>query len=67
VGRADSQHLQVTDDHFAKAAQNPAQHLHELQGTESQSEKPVMKKAPAMQELAGDCESVQNPRVLCHC
>ncbi len=63
---AKDSYLQVTDDHFRQAAQNPAQHLHESPRTESQSEKPDMKKAPAMQELAGDCDLVQNPRVLCH-
>ena len=31
--------------------------------TESQSEKSDMKKAPAMLELAGDCDLVQNPLV----
>jgi len=58
---AKDSYLQVTDDHFAKAAQNPAQHLHESPRTESQSENPDMKNAPAMQELARDCELVQTP------
>ena len=60
---AKDSYLQVTDDHFAKAAQNPAQHLHESPRTESQREKPDMKKAPAIQELAVDCDLVQNPLV----
>ncbi len=60
---AKDSYLQVTDDHFAKAAQNPAQHLHESPRTESQSEKSDMKKAPAMQELAGDCSLVQSHQV----
>jgi hypothetical protein len=42
---AKDSYLQVTDDHFAKAAQNPAQHLHVHPGTKPQSEKPNIKKA----------------------
>jgi len=57
---AKGSYLQMTDDHFAKAAQNPAQHLHESPRTESQSEKPDMKKAPEMQGLARDCKGMQN-------
>ena len=60
---AKDSYLQVTDDHFAKAAQNPAQHLHESPRTESQREKLTIKKAPAMQELARVCDLMQNPLV----
>jgi hypothetical protein len=61
---AKESYLQVTDDHFAKAAQNPAQHLHVHPGTKPQSEKPNIKKAPAMQGLASLCDLALNPS---HC
>jgi hypothetical protein len=44
-------YLQVTDAHFAEAAQNPAQHLHAGGGTESQDKNPANAKIPVLQGL----------------
>ncbi len=60
---AKKHYLQVTDDHFAKAAQNPAQHLRAHPGTKPQTGKPIIEKTPAMQGFAGECDLVQNPLV----
>jgi hypothetical protein len=41
-------YLQVTEEHFAEAAQNPAQQAHAEGGTGSQEEKPINEKAPVL-------------------
>ena len=57
---AKKHYLQVNDKHFAKAAQNPAQHLHELPRSTSQSTKPTNAKTPVLQGLASECNLVHN-------
>ena len=53
-------YLQVTEEHFAEAAQNPAQQAHAEGGTGSQEEKPINEKTPVLQGLAGGCDLVHN-------
>jgi len=49
-------YLQVHDGHFAKAAQIPAQHLHESPRSTLQSIQATNTKTPVLQGLAGECE-----------
>jgi integrase len=59
-------YLRVVPDEFferaigptGKAAQNPAQHLHESPRTEPQDDKPTNAKTPVLQGLAGECDIV---------
>ena len=54
-------YLQVTDDHFAKAVQNPVQQPAVLPRTGSQTDFPQMKQPPVVQGVAGGCTKVRNP------
>jgi hypothetical protein len=55
--------LQVTEDHFARAAQNPAQQVHVLPRKGSQADLPAQKKIPVLQGFAAGCEVMQSGRV----
>ncbi len=63
---ATKHYLQVTDEHFEqacgstepKAAQNAAQSVHVLGGSDSQSESTAKEKTPVLQGLAGACDVV---------
>ena len=51
----------MTDDHFAKAVQNPVQQPAVLPRTGSQTDYPQMKQPPVVQGVAGGCTKVRNP------
>ena len=53
-------YLQVTDDHFSKAVQNPVQQSAETACNGPQADLPASKKAPTLQEVATHCEVLQN-------
>jgi hypothetical protein len=50
---AKDNYLQVTDDHFAKAAQNPAQHLHESPAQNRKGKSQLLKKPLQCRGLRG--------------
>jgi integrase len=54
-------YLQVTDAHFAEAAQNPAQQAHAGGGTESQDTQSTNTKTPDTREDASECDLVLIP------
>ena len=60
---ASKHYLQVTEDHFAKAVQNPVQHPAVLPRTGSQATLPAHEKTPVLQGFAAGCEVVQSGRV----
>ena len=60
---ASKHYLQVTEDHFAKAVQNPVQHPAVLPRTGSQATLPAHEKTPVLQGFAAGCEVVQTGRV----
>jgi hypothetical protein len=51
-------YLQVHDGHFAKAAQNPAQHLHDSPRSTLQDTPSNNAKTPVLQGLASECNIV---------
>jgi integrase len=57
-------YLQVTDAHFAEAAQNPAQQAHAGGGTESQDKEGVNTKSPVLQGPASECDLVRKCPVV---
>ena len=60
---ASKHYLQVTEDHFAKAVQNPVQQPAVLPRTGSQATLPAHEKTPVLQGFAAGCEVVQSGRV----
>ena len=60
---ASKHYLQVTEDHFAKAVQNPVQHPAVLPRTGSQATLAAHEKTPVLQGFAAGCEVVQTGRV----
>jgi len=56
-------YLQVTDEHFAKALQNPVQQPAVMAGNESQADSPPREKPPLLQGVAADCEKMQVEQV----
>ncbi len=60
---ASKHYLQVTEDHFAKAVQNPVQQAAVLPRTGSQAELAAHEKTPVLQGFAAGCEVVQSGRV----
>ena len=60
---ASKHYLQVTEDHFAKAVQNPVQHPAVLPRTGSQATLPAHEKTPVLQGFAAGCEVVHTGRV----
>ena len=60
---ASKHYLQVTEDHFAKAVQNPVQHPAVLPRTGSQAGLPAHEKTPVLQGFAAGCEVVHTGRV----
>ena len=57
-------YLQVTDDHFAKAAPNPVQQPTVLSRTGSQSELAPRTQAPLLQRDAVNCQKVPKAKRL---
>ena len=53
----------MTEDHFAKAVQNPVQQPAVLPRTGSQAVLPAHEKTPVLQGFAAGCEVVQTGRV----
>jgi len=51
-------YLQVTDEHYASALQNPVQHVHELSGMGVQASEPAHEKTPVLQGFASPCHLV---------
>ena len=60
---ASKHYLQVTEDHFAKAVQNPVQHPAVLPRTGSQATLPAHEKTPVLQGFTAGCEVVQSGQV----
>ena len=60
---ASKHYLQVTEDHFAKAVQNPAQQPAVLPRTGSQATLLAHEKTPVLQGFAAGCEVVHTGRV----
>ena len=56
---AQKHYLQVTDEHFTKAAQNPAQQAHANDGKTSQVELTSHEKTPDLPRAASKCDLVQ--------
>ena len=55
---ATKHYLQVTDEHFRKAAQKAAQHLHAESRSERQATDPAHEKTPVLPGFAAPCEMV---------
>lgn len=53
---AKKHYLQITDEHFQKAVQNPVQQLHVGDGNSRQPEKSTNEKTPVLQGVADYCE-----------
>lgn len=60
---ADKHYLQVTDEHFKKAVQNPVQQPAVSPGTGSQSSKPAQTKTVVWQGLVSRCDEVHFRRM----
>jgi len=59
-------YLQVTDDHFSKAVQNPVQQAHASPRNDSQAASPGHEKTPVLQGCASECDDLlegKAPRV----
>jgi len=56
-------YLQVTDEHYASAAQNPAQQAHAEGSLGSQEESPAQKKPPVLPGVASDCDYLRHRQV----
>ena len=60
---AKKHYLQVTDDHFEKALQNPMQQAHVTACNGSQVGSTAHEKTPVLQGVASDCDYLQNRQV----
>jgi len=56
---AQEHYLQITDEHFASAAQNPAQYTHEKAGNERKSEAATLENGPEMPIHSEPCGFLQ--------
>jgi hypothetical protein len=56
-------YLQVTDEHFEKAVQNPVQQAHVMGCNDSQADSTAHEKSPDLQGSATHCDSVQESKV----
>ena len=56
-------YLQVTDEHYVSAAQNPAQQAHAEGSLGSQEESPAQKKPPVLPGVASDCDYLRHRQV----
>jgi len=60
---AKKHYLQVTDEHFEKAVQNPVQQAHVTARNDSQAEWTVNEKTPVLQGCASDCDYLHDRQV----
>ena len=56
-------YLQVTDEHYASAAQNPAQQAHAEGNVDSQEESLAQKKPPVLPRVASDYDYLRYRQV----